>query len=195
MNRTLLIAPLLVFGLSGILLLWWFLASGSGPFHDSLLPELIGFCLEGFFLVGLFTFIQQLREHDRRRELWLSLRGSLRVFLSHLDIAFLQEDAEPMSSSELEDDPVVVSTLLTKLKSQNMSLESMSAFKTLARRDLALTHDLIPVAAQLSAGHMRWWLAIMESMQQLSEANTRADLEYALEMFLIHLQEFDQLKL
>jgi len=194
-NRTLLIAPLLVFGLSGILLLWWFLGSGSGPFHDSLLPELIGFCLEGFFLVGLFTFVQQLRENDRRRELWLSLRGSLRVFLSHLDIAFLEEDAEPMSSSELEDDPVVVSTLLTKLKSQNMSLESMSAFKTLARRDLALTHDLIPVAAQLSAGHMRWWLAIMDSMQQLSEANTRADLEYALEMFLIHLQEFDQLKL
>ncbi len=195
MNRTLLIAPLLVFGLSGILLLWWFLDSGSGPFHDSLLPELIGFCLEGFFLVGLFTFVQQLREHERRRELWLSLRGSLRVFLSHLDIAFLEEDAEPMSSSELEDDPVVVKTLLSKLKTQNMSLESMSAFKTLARRDLALTHDLIPVAAQLSAGHMRWWLAIMDSMRQLSEANTRADLEYALEMFLIHLQEFDQLKL
>jgi hypothetical protein len=195
MNRTLLIAPLLVFGLSGILLLWWFLGSGSGPFHDSLLPELIGFCLEGFFLVGLFTFVQQLREHERRRELWLSLRGSLRVFLSHLDIAFLEEDAEPMSSSGLEDDPVVVKTLLTKLKSQSMSLESMSAFKTLALRDLALTHDLIPVAAQLSAGHMRWWLAIMDSMRQLSEANTRADLEYALEMFLIHLQEFDQLKL
>ena len=195
MNRTLLIAPLLVFGLSGILLLWWFLDSGSGSFHDSLLPELIGFCLEGFFLVGLFTFVQQLREHERRRELWLSLRGSLRVFLSHLDIAFLEEDAEPMSSSELEDDPVVVKTLLSKLKTQNMSLESMSAFKTLARRDLALTHDLIPVAAQLSAGHMRWWLAIMDSMRQLSEANTRTDLEYALEMFLIHLQEFDQLKL
>lgn len=195
MNRTLLIAPLLVFGLSGILLLWWFLGAGSGPFHDSLLPELIGFCLEGFFLVGLFTFVQQLREHERRRELWLSLRGSLRVFLSHLDIAFLEEDAEPMSSSELEDDPAVVKILLKKLKAQNMSLDSMSAFKTLARRDLALTHDLIPVAAQLSAGHMRWWLAIMDSMRQLSEATSRADLEYALEMFLIHLQEFDQLKL
>lgn len=195
MNRTLLIAPLLIFGLSGVLLLWWFLDNGSGPFHDSLLPELIGFCLEGFFLVGLFTYFQQLREQERRRELWLSLRGSLRVFLSHLDIAFLEEDAEPMSSAELEDDPVVVKTLLRKLKTQNMSLDSMSAFKTLAQRDLALTHDLIPVAAQLSAGHMRWWLAIMDSMRQLSEATTRSDLEYALEMFLIHLQEFDQLKL
>jgi len=194
-----LIAPLLVFGLSGVLLLWWFFGTGSSPTHDSLIPELIGFCLEGFFLVGLFTYIQQLRERERRRELWLSLRGSLRIFLSHLDIAFLEEDAEPMTSTELEDDPeddpVVVTTLLTKLKTRNMSLESMSAFKTLARRDLALTHDLIPVAAQLSAGHMRWWLAIMDSMRQLSEATNRADLEYALEMFLIHLQEFDQLEI
>ena len=195
MNRMLLIAPLLVFGLSGALLLWWFLGAGSSPTHDSLVPELIGFCLEGFFLVGLFTYFQQKREQERRRELWLSLRGSLRVFLSHLDIAFLEEDAEPMSSAELEDDPKVVQTLLTKLKAQNISLDSMSAFKTLARRDLALTHDLIPVAAQLSAGHMRWWLAIMDSMRQLSEATNRADLEYALEMFLIHLQEFDQLEL
>lgn len=195
MNRTMFILPLLVFGLSGILLLWWFLGAGEGPFHDSLLPELIGFCLEGFFLVGLFTYVQQLREHERRRELWLSLRGSLRVFLSHLDIAFLEEEAEPMSSNALEDDPQVVITLLEKLKAQNMSLESMTSLKIIAVRDLALTHDLIPVAATLSAGHMRWWLAIMDSIRQLSEAGSRADLEYALEMFLIHLQEFDQLDL
>ena len=195
MNRIMLIAPLLVFGLSGVLLLWWFLGAGSSPTHDSLVPELIGFCLEGFFLVGLFTYIQQLREHQRRRELWLSLRGSLRIFLSHLDIAFLEEDAEPMTSTELEDDPAVVTALLAKLKSRNISLESMSTFKNLARRDLALTHDLIPVAAQLSAGHMRWWLAIMDSIRQLSEATKRTDLEYALETFLIHLQEFDQLEL
>ena len=39
----------------------------EGPFHDSLLPELIGFCLEGFFLVGVLSYFQQLREHDRRR--------------------------------------------------------------------------------------------------------------------------------
>jgi hypothetical protein len=195
MNRVLLIAPLLFFGISGALLLWWFLSAGSGPFHDNLIPELIGFCLEGFFLVGLFTYVQQLREHQRRRELWLSLRGSLRVYLSHLDIAFLEEDAEPMSSSALEDDPSIVKALAAKLKDQKMTLDNMSALKTMAHRDLAVIHDLIPVAAQLSAGHMRWWLAIMESVRQLSEANNRVDLEYALNMFLTHLQEFDQLKI
>jgi hypothetical protein len=195
LNRAILIAPLLVFGFSGMLFLWFFLHAGEGPFHDNLLPELIGFCLEGFFLVGIFTYIQQIREHERRHELWLSLRGSLRVFLSHLDIAFLEEDAEPLSSSSLEGDPGIVESLAAKLKDNNMSLENMSALKTIAHRDLRVIHDLIPVAAQLSAGHMRWWIEIMDSVRHLSEASNRGDLEYALKMFLTHLKEFDQIKL
>jgi hypothetical protein len=195
LNRAILIAPLLVFGFSGMLFLWFFLNAGEGPFHDNLLPELIGFCLEGFFLVGIFTYIQQIREHERRHELWLSLRGSLRVFLSHLDIAFLEEDAEPLNSSSLEGDPGIVESLAAKLKDNNMSLENMSALKTIAHRDLRVIHDLIPVAAQLSAGHMRWWIEIMDSVRQLSEASNRGDLEYALKMFLTHLKEFDQIKL
>ena len=46
--------------------------------HDNLLPELIGFCLEGFFLVGLFSLIQRRLERDRKHELRQSLRGALR---------------------------------------------------------------------------------------------------------------------
>jgi hypothetical protein len=193
MNRGLLIAPLLLFGISGILAMWYFLGGGEGPIHDNLLPELIGFCLEGFFLVGLFTYIQQSKEHDRRNELWLSLRGSLRVFLSHIDIAFLEEHAEPLTSSSLEGDPGIVKALSVKLRDHSMTLENMSALKTIAHRDLGVIHDLIPVAAQLSAGHMRWWLEIMRSVRQLSEASSREDLEYALKMFLTHLEEFDQI--
>ena len=53
-NRSLLVAPMAIFGLSGIGLFWYFMrADGAGPVHDNLLPELIGFFLEGFFLVGL----------------------------------------------------------------------------------------------------------------------------------------------
>ena len=76
-----------------------------------------------------------------------------------------------------------------------MTLENMASLKTIAHRDLGVIHDLIPVAAQLSAGHMRWWLEIMRSVRQLSEASSRQDLEYALKMFLTHLEEFDQIAL
>ena len=42
---------------------------------------------------------------------------------------------------------------------------------------LPLTRDLIPVAAQLSAAHMHWWIAISDAMRQLSQAVEREQLE------------------
>ena len=116
MNRWVLALPLAVFGITGISLYVYFIGvSGDDAFQENLLPEIIGFCLEGFFLVGLLSFVQQVREHDRRRELWLSLRGSLREFLSHLDIAFLKAESEPLSSNDLENQPRVVEQLMKHL--------------------------------------------------------------------------------
>jgi hypothetical protein len=194
-NRWLLIAPLAIFGAAGLALYFYFMGAGTGgPFHDNLVPELIGFCLEGFFLVGLLSFIQQSREHERRRELWLSLRGSLREFLSHLDIAFLDPDAEPTSSKALEEDVRVVNTLMNHLKEAELDVDSMVSLKKVGIAGLTLAHDLIPVAAQLSAGHMRWWIAIVDSMRKLSEARDRTQLEQSLFTLLLNLKEFDQLK-
>ena len=196
MNRYALIAPLAAFGLAGIALYWYFMHSAAGgTFHDNLVPELIGFCLEGFFLVGLLSFIQQTREHDRRQQLWLSLRGSLRDLLSHLDIAFLGADAEPTGSQALEREPKVVDYLMKELQETELDLESMVSLKKAAINSLTLAHDLIPVSAQLSAGHMRWWIAIVDSMRQLAEARHRDQLEQSVFTLLLNLKEFDQLKL
>lgn len=195
MNRYFLALPLAIFGVSGIALYFYFTTPGlEGPFHDNLVPELIGFCLEGFFLVGLLSLIQAVREHDRRKELWLSLRGSLREFLSHLDIAFLKPDAEPTPSRDLESEPRVVDRFMVVMKDTELDLESMVSLKRVAVAGLPLAHDLIPVAAQLSAGHMRWWIAIVDSMKRLSEARDRAQVEQSVYTLLLNLQEFDHLK-
>lgn len=194
MRRWVLIAPLLLFGLTGIYLLVFFLRpGGSGPFHENLLPELIGFCLEGFFLVGILSYIQQTREHERRQEMWLSLRGSLRDFLSHLDVAYIEGEGEPEAAKALEEDPEVVIRLHRQLDTVELDLESMIALKNVGERSLELTHDLIPVAAQLSAGHMRWWIAIVDSVRHLSEAEDRYQIYTALRSFLANLSEFDAL--
>ena len=195
MNRYALIAPLAVFGLSGAVLYWYFIQGDSGAsFHENLVPELIGFCLEGFFLVGLLSIIQQTREHERRQQLWLSLRGSLRDLLSHLDIAFLRADAEPTGSQALERDPRVVDFLMKELQETELNLDSMVSLKKAGIANLSLAHDLIPVAAQLSAGHMRWWIAIVDAMRQLSESRHRDQLEQSVFTLLLNLREFDQLK-
>lgn len=196
MNRYFLIAPLAVFGLTGLGLYWYFIQPGiEGAFHDNLVPELIGFCIEGFFLVGLLSYFQQVREHDRRKALWLSLRGSLREILSHLDMAFLAADAEPRESHQLENEPEVVDELLRAMRRNELDLESMVLIKQSAIDGLSLIHDLIPVAAQLSAAHMRWWIAISDAARQLTVARERDDLEQGVYQLLANLQEFDDLKI
>jgi hypothetical protein len=196
LKRLLLFTPLILFGVAGLYFLYAFLeASNEGAFQTNLLPELIGFCLEGFFLVGLFSLIQRRLERDRKNELRQSLRGALREILSHLDIALLEEYAEPASTQSLDLDPKRVKILFAKLHNSELDLKSMRNIKEAAARNVSTMHDLIPVAAQLSANHMRWWLAISESVRRLSEATDKAGVDFAAQKFLMNLGEFDQLPL
>jgi len=189
----LLIAPLAIFGLSGLGLFIYFMQpTESGPFHDSLVPELIGFCFEGFFLVGLISIIQNARERAKRKETWLSLRGGLRGLLSNLDIAFLPPNTEPTKTKVLEEDLKIVNRFMGELKSNRLNLRSMTSLKKESVASLSLARDMIPVAAQLSAAHMRWWIAIVDSMRQLSKANTREDIEQNIYLLLENMNEFDK---
>lgn len=196
MSKWLLALPLAIFGVSGVGLYFYFLSqAGDGAFRENMLPELIGFCLEGFFLVGLFSFVQALRESDRRHELWLSLRGALRDFLSHLDLAFLEVDAEPASTRDLEAEPRIVHELMRQMETLELDRHSMLTLKQVAINTLPLAHDLIPVAAQLSTAHMRWWIAIVDDIKKLSEAESRDAVERPLSGMLFSLTEFDALKI
>ena len=196
LKRLLVFAPLIIFGMAGLYFLYVFLkVSSDGAFQTNLLPELIGFCLEGFFLVGLFSLIQRRLERERKHELRQSLRGALREILSHLDIALLEEHAEPTSTQSLDLDPKLVKNLFVKLHKGELDLKGSLNIKEVAARNFGTMHDLIPVAAQLSADHMRWWLAIAESVRHLSEATDKSSIEFAAHKFLKHVGEFDQLAL
>jgi hypothetical protein len=196
LKRLLLLAPLILFGAGGSFLLFYFFeTSTEGAFENNLLPELFGFCLEGFFLVGLFSLLQLRLERERKNELRLSLRGALREILSHLDIALLEDNAEPASSQSLDQDPKLVKALFAKLHKSDLDLASLLSIKDAAGRNIDTMHDLIPVAAQLSADHMRWWLAIAESARRLSEATDKQGVNFAAQKFLMNLGEFDMLSL
>lgn len=193
-SRPFLVWPMFVFGIAGIGLLLYFLVTiDGGPVHENLVPELIGFCLEGFFLVGLLTLLQNARERAHRKELWLSLRGTLRGFLSKLDIALLPPHAEPASTAGLEQDPMIVRRFLRELQTARLDINNMIALKTECVEILGLARDMIPAAAQISAVHMRWWIAIVNSIRQISQARSRDAVEQAVCLLLENLKEFDNL--
>ena len=137
--------------------------------------------------------IQTSRERARRKEIWLSLRGSLRGILSNLDIAFLSPNAEPTQTLVLEQNLDIVANFMRELQENRLSLNSMTSLKREGIEALSLARDMIPVAAQLSASHMRWWIQIVDSMRQLSRAQTREGVEQSVYMLLENIDEFDRL--
>jgi len=138
--------------------------------------------------------VQRSREAARRHELWLSLRGSFRGLLSNLDVAFLEPDADPASSSDLENNPRVIDYLLGQLEQKHPDLDCLVALKREANETVSLTRDLVAVAAQLSATHMNWWIAIVDSIRRLSEARDREQAEVALHEMLVNIRELDRLE-
>ena len=195
MTRVFLIALMALFAVAGLGLVYaLFFVDASGPFHDNLVPELIGICIEGFVLFGLLTLVQRSREAARKRELWLSLRGSFRGLLSNLDVAFLEPEADPASSQDLETNPEVVDYLLDQLSRKHPDLDALVALKQEAKETVSLTRDLVAVAAQLSASHMNWWIAIVDSIRRLSEARDREQAESAIHEMLINIRELDRLE-
>ncbi|NEZ03672.1 hypothetical protein G4Y73_05825 [Wenzhouxiangella sp. XN201] len=195
MSRLFIIALMVVFGALGIgLWLYFVFGTGGGQFREELVPELVVFCIEAFFLVGLLGLIQRHLEHRRRKQMWLSLRGSFRDLLSQLDIAFLAPNAEPTSSRELERDPRVIDHLLAELERKHPDLDSLVALKREGDESLSMTRDLVAVAAQLSATHMNWWIAIVDSIRRLAEATDRRAMEKAIHEMLVNIREFDRLE-
>ncbi len=196
MNRYILIAPMAIFGIGGFALYLYFIQPGiTGPFHDNLVPELIGFCVEGFFLVGILSYFQRSREYQHKYDLWLSLHGSLRDVLSKLDIGLLGDNEEPASSSALETSKDLINQLLRSLDQRDINIDHMVAMKKSAIASMELWHDLIPVAAQMSASHMRWWIAIVDDLNRIARAKERPDIENNIQSLLNNLIEFDRLKL
>lgn len=196
MSRLLIIALMIVFGAAGVgLWLYFIYAGAAGPFHDELVPELVILCIEVFVLVGLLGLIQRYLENRRRKRMWLSLRGSFRDLLSLMDIAFLEPNAEPTSSKRLATDPRVVDQLLEELNRKHPDLDSLVALKREGDESLSMTRDLVTVAAQLSAAHLNWWIAIVDSIRRLAEARDRAGIERGMHEMLVNIQEFDRLEI
>ncbi len=196
MSRLFIIVLMVIFGLSGVGLWLYFVhGSGGGQFREELVPELVVLCLEAFVLVGLLGLIQRYLEHRRRQQMWLSLRGSFRDLLSLLDIAFLEPNTEPTSSKQLERDPQVIERMLSELEDKHPDLDSLVALKREGEESLSMTRDLVAVAAQLSATHMNWWIAIVDSIRRLAEARERRAMEKAIHEMLINIREFDRLEL
>ncbi|MGN7613362.1 hypothetical protein ACQZV8_14900 [Magnetococcales bacterium HHB-1] len=153
----------------------------------SILPELIGFCLQGGFLVLIFSLYEQRSVNQARAARKFALQSYL--------FATLDDAIQPRKEQDLTSPlhpPETLDEKIEQIKQQGLSEESKERFENLAKRELIPLSSLSAVAAQIDQKHMTVWMDIITATREIEPGEKR--LEHATQL-LRHIERFDDLPL
>jgi len=156
------------------LLIWsvWFFISGE-DFEGGILPELIGFSLEGIFFIGILTVLQKKTQKKRQHLLHQNTIHVMGPFLSRLgetvwaDGIYQEHPSKVFLGQFSADD---TKELYSHFSNNISRLTSPVLFEL--SRELKEFNQLIPaltpIAAELSEEHFRIWTNIASSSGKIS---------------------------
>jgi hypothetical protein len=165
-------------------------------FAENMVPELIGFCLEGIFFIGLLSIWQQRRERRNKRSLAKSLRSFLGVFLKEINSGIICNSFSPIDNpKELEQSTTGIDKLKLNINNCSISDSSIEALHSLSQHEISSLVNLLPVAAELSPAHMIRWNDILNQVKKLAALQKREDIRQLLLDLLDNIKRFDELGL
>ncbi|MBF0143146.1 MAG: hypothetical protein HQL57_03585 [Magnetococcales bacterium] len=177
--------PLLAF------LLYW-----QTDLSQSMLPQLIGFCIQGMFLILVFAFYERRTTLHARQ----SHKFALCAFLSTLVEAGLPStgaDAAHLRTPRLLPGRLAEAIRLfhagttTGLPSDACCLR----IREKSRYALSSLESLIPVAAQVDPFHLNQWMEIVIAGQALNTITAKEGEAKAVAELLDGIRRFDELEL
>ena len=169
------IVPIFAF-LLGIFSFWFAIAGSDGAFVGNMLPELIGFCLEGIFFIGIFTWIQERKDKERKIELKQSLAGAI-GFLCPIINSTLAKDKQIKLMShdnwtrQTRKNGKSLKELLGSLSNNEIavSVDQTQAIQQLLSTRLSTLDSLLSVAAELSHSHLSAYNMILTEIHKVAE--------------------------
>ena len=180
--------------LSFVTLMWVFafMSWSNADFVDSMVPELIGFCLEGIFFIGLFSLWQARKEKLQKQRLSRSLRGFLGIFLREMNSGIRCSDFKPIENpEELSYSCSGINRLIDSVNHCSINETVISSLHQLSRNELSSLENLLPVAAQLSADHMTCWNRILSHVKVLGQTQCQDKVMQTLVQLLNDIKHFD----
>jgi len=163
-------------GLLGIFSVLFGIESEADAFMGSLVPELIGFCLEGIFFVGIFSWLQERKERERKIELRQSLAGAMgficQVINSCLpDAEQVKLAADDNWTRQCRKNGPSIKTLYRRLDDADftVSAEGMQAIQQLLAARTSTLDSLLSVSAQLSHAHLSAFNMILTEFHKISQ--------------------------
>lgn len=161
--------------LLSIFLVWFGFSSGPHDFEGNLLPELIGFCLEGIFFIGLFSWMQERKDRERKMELKQSLAGAVGFFCQIINSCLNEEDQVQLTGSDnwsrqARTNGRKLKELEKRLKTKELNTdeEGVQAIQQLLHTRLSTLDSLLSVSAQLSHAHLSAYNMILTEIHKIA---------------------------
>lgn len=169
------IIPLFAF-LLGILAFWFAMASEEGDFVGNLVPELIGFCLEGIFFVGIFTWLQERKDRERKSEIKQSLAGAMGFTCQVINSCLPKDNQIQLPASDnwtrqARTNGRHLKELLVRVSNTQFSVsqEQIGAIQQLLLTRVSTLDSLLSVSAQLSHTHLSAYNMILTELHKISK--------------------------
>lgn len=163
-------------GLLGLFAIWFALESREGDFVGSLLPELMGFCLEGIFFIGIFTWIQERKDRDRKTELKQSLAGAMGFLCQIINGCIPASTQVQLGSNDnwtrqARKNGRSLKDLQKRIADSELDVseEQIQAIQQLLTTRLSTLDSLLSVSAQLSHSHLSAYNMILTEIHKIAK--------------------------
>lgn len=143
-------------------------AISKESFTGTLLPELIGFSLDGLLFIGVLSLIQRKRDYDSRRELKQGLEIHTTLLIEAIKTGNpFHWSKHAMHASQMAPLKEYANTLYQGLENGSVILEAsqIKAFIETADEIYEALVGLLPVAAQISSKHLAAWSSVVSTIR------------------------------
>jgi hypothetical protein len=154
----------------------------------SLLPQLIGFCMQGAFLVVVFSIYEKRSTVNSKRSNKFALRTVLSNFVNPC-MGNNQIDTGWLPSPNMFDDA------MDKLRKNEMDEKTASALKIIAQEQINSMEALTVLVAQIDHIHIEVWGAILRDCRIIRESTNQKAITTATIDMLENIQQFDELEI
>ena len=187
---------ILIFGISIFILF----VKSNGSISDSIYPELIGFSLEGIFLVILFGAVQRYQNKkvilENKLELKQALRAEIGIFLQWSNLMRINKSREDrllflIDNSKLKE---LIKDLQNQNKFEDVDIQ-LSFIQDFAKRQLPNILALLPTSANINSLHLEHWSMMINNINGIIESETNEKSVQSLIEFLMSIQRFDETKI
>nr|CAX83926.1 conserved uncharacterized protein [uncultured bacterium] len=177
----------LFFAATPFLTMWMY---AQTSLTKSLLPQLIGFCLQGGFLVIVFALYEKRSVIDSRR----SWKFTLRTFLSPIVDRCLPPWKNGSATPEpLLPPPESMQQGIEAIRERGLDPVLAAELHGIAERSLISMESLSVVAAQIDHAHLGCWMSIIHRTRAIAQAASGEEQAKLVVQLLEDVQRFDEL--